>query len=79
MLDRIVGKKVVGTKQVFRALDSGKGTVLYVAKDADTKLINPLIDLASGSGIKIIEIETMKTLGKMCSVDVKSAAALVLE
>ena len=79
MLDRIVGKKVVGTKQVLRSLENGYGKVLYVAKDADTKLTNPLIDLASECGIEIIEVETMKTLGKMCSIDVKSAAALTLE
>lgn len=79
MLDRLVGKKLVGTKQVLRALESNLGTVLYVAEDADTKLVNPLIRLACESGIEIIKIETMKTLGKMCDVDVKTATALLLE
>lgn len=79
MLDRIVGKKVIGTKQVSKALKEGLGKVLYVAKDADTRLINPLINLASSNGIQVIEIEDMKTLGTMCSIQVKSATALLMD
>ena len=78
MLDRIVGKKVVGTKQVLKSLKNKDGKVLYVAKDADLNLVEPLKELANNCGIKIIEVDNMKTLGRMCSVDVKSAAALEL-
>ncbi len=79
MLDRIVGKKVVGTKQVRKSLKNGEGKVLYVAKDADLNLVEPLKVLANNCGIKIIEVDSMKTLGRICSVDVKSATALELE
>ncbi|MEE1517346.1 MAG: ribosomal L7Ae/L30e/S12e/Gadd45 family protein [Lachnospiraceae bacterium] len=79
MLDRIVVKKVIGIKQCTKLLKSGEGKVLYVAKDANAKLISPIIQLAKEKNIKIVEIPTMKELGKMSSIDVKSAAVLTLE
>ena len=79
MLDRIVVKKVIGIKQCTKLLKSGEGKVLYVAKDANAKLISPIIQLAKEKNIKIVEIPTMKELGKMSSLDVKSAAVLTLE
>ena len=77
MLDKIVGKKVIGVKQCQKLINQGK--VLYVAKDANAKLISPIIQLAKEKNIKIVEIPTMKELGKMSSIDVKSAAVLTLE
>ena len=71
MIDRLVGKKVIGIKQATKAIKNGKGTVLYVAKDAEKKLIIPLVELACNNNIKIIDIDTMKDLGKMCGIDVK--------
>ena len=79
MLDRIVVKKVIGIKQCTKALKSDEGKVLYVAKDANDKLISPIIQLAQEKNIKIVEIPTMKELGKMSGIDVKSAAVLTLE
>jgi large subunit ribosomal protein L7A len=78
MLDRIVGKKVIGIKQCTKSLENGDGKVLYVAKDVDEKLIAPLIELADGKQIQIKSVETMKELGKLCGIEVKSSAALVL-
>ena len=79
MIDILVGKKVIGIKQASKAIKNGRGTVLYVAKDADKKLISPLIELTCNTNIKVIEIDNMKNLGKMCGVDVKSSAVLMLE
>ncbi len=78
MLDRIVDKKVIGIKQCIKLLKNGDGKVLYVAKDVDKKLIAPLIELADEKNIEIKSVETMKELGKLCGIEVKSSAALVL-
>jgi large subunit ribosomal protein L7A len=78
MLDRLVGEKVIGIKQCVKALKSGKGQVLYVAKDVENKLIAPLIDLANNSNVKIESIDTMIELGKICEIEVKASAALIL-
>ena len=79
MIDRLVGKKVIGVKQSIKAIKDGKGTVLYVAKDAERKIIIPLVEIALRNEIKVIEIDTMRDLGKMCGIDVKSSATLILE
>ncbi len=78
MLDRIVAKKVIGIKQCTKLLKDGNGKVLYVAKDVDEKLIAPLIELADEKNVEIKLVETMKELGKLCGIEVKSSAALVL-
>ena len=77
MLDKIVGKKVIGVKQCQKLIKNGN--VLYVAKDAISKLVLPLIELAKENNVEIVEIPTMKELGKMSGIDVKSAATLVLK
>ena len=78
MLDRIVDKKVIGIKQCIKLLKNGDGKVLYVAKDVDEKLIAPLIELADKKNVEIKSVETMKELGKLCGIEVKSSAALGL-
>ena len=77
MLDKIVGKKVIGVKQCQKLIKNGN--VLYVAKDANAKLISPIIQLAQEKNIEIVEIPTMKDLGKISGIDVKSSAVLTLE
>ena len=74
MLDKIVEKKVIGIKQCLKFIKLGKGKVLYVANDADARLISPLIELAEKENIKIVEVSTMKELGLMSGIEVRSAA-----
>ena len=79
MLDRIVVKKVIEIKQCTKLIKNNEGKVLYVAKDANAKLILPIIQLAKEKNIKIVEVSTMKELGKIGGIDVKSSAILTLE
>ena len=79
MLDKIVEKKVIGIKQCLKFIKLGKGKVLYVANDADARLISPLIELAEKENIKIVEISKMKELELMSGIEVKSAATLIIE
>ena len=79
MLDRIVVKKVIWIKQCTKLIKNNEGKVLYVAKDANAKLILPIIQLAKEKNIKIVEVSTMKELGKIGGIDVKSSAILTLE
>ena len=78
MIDRLVGKKLIGIKQCAKAIKNGQGVELYVAKDADERLISPLVELAESKNIKVVYIDTMRELGKMCSIEVGSSATLTL-
>ncbi|MGL5245674.1 MAG: ribosomal L7Ae/L30e/S12e/Gadd45 family protein [Sarcina sp.] len=79
MIDRLLGKKVIGIKQSKKAMKNGDGKCLYIANDADFKIIKPLIQLAKKQGIQVIYVDTMKELGKICGIEVGSAATLLLK
>ena len=70
--------KVVGTKQVTRALKAGTVRRAYVANDADTFIFQQVIRAAEEAGVPCIRVATMKELGMVCGVEVATAAAAVL-
>jgi len=78
MVTRLVGEKVVGVKQTAKALKNNLGCKLYVAKDADSKLLEPILKLAADRSLEVIEIDTMKELGVLCGIDVSAATALII-
>ena len=79
MVSKIVGQKVVGVKQTLKALKNNQGKVLYIAKDADSCITEPILKLAKVNSLQIVFVDTMKELGNLCDIDVASATALRLE
>lgn len=78
MVERLEGPKVIGLKQTLKHVKNGEGKVLYLAKDADVKLIQPIKDIVSNKSLKIFYVDTMKELGKLCGIDVGASVVLVL-
>lgn len=79
MVGKLVGQKVVGVKQTLKVLKNNQGKVLYIAKDADSSLTEPVLKLAKVNSLQIIFVDTMKELGNLCAIDVACATALLLE
>lgn len=79
MVDRLIGKKVVGIKQSIKAIKSSEGKTVYLAKDADAKLIQQVAKLAEENSLEVIYTNTMKELGKLCGIEVGAAAAVLLK
>jgi large subunit ribosomal protein L7A len=79
MVERLVGKKVVGIKQSIKAIKSGEAKAVYAALDADTKLIEPIVKLANENSLDIHYINTMKDLGRLCGIDVGAATAVLFK
>ena len=75
----IADKRVVGTKQVLRALDEGKVAHAFVAKDADLLLTKRVVDRCYERHIPCTQVDTMEQLGRACGIDVKAAAAGILK
>ncbi|HHV46339.1 MAG TPA: 50S ribosomal protein L7ae-like protein [Tissierellia bacterium] len=73
------GKRVVGTKQVKRALLNDKAEKVYIAKDADIRVTKEIIELCNQKGIEIIYVDSMKKLGQQCNIDVNAASAALLK
>ncbi|KNF08013.1 LSU ribosomal protein L7AE [Gottschalkia purinilytica] len=72
-------KKVVGTKQAKRAIINDEVEVLFVAKDAESRVVNGLVDLCKEKSIEIVYVDSMKELGKACGIDVSAASAAILK
>jgi large subunit ribosomal protein L7A len=79
MVERLVGKKVVGIKQSIKAIKSGEAKAVYTAIDAEAKLIEPVVKLAKENSLEVHHVNTMKDLGKLCGIDVGAATAVVLK
>lgn len=74
-----VDRRVVGTKQLLRALDEGKIAHVYVAKDADLLLTKRVVDRCYDRNIPCTQVDSMAELGRACGIDVKAAAAGLLK
>jgi len=69
--------KVVGIKQARRAINNNEVRAVYIAEDAEPKVIQEIINLCSEKFIEIIYVSSMKELGKACGIDVKAAVAAI--
>ena len=79
MLDELSSaKKVVGIKQLRRALSSGIVRKVFLAEDADPRLTDPLADACFAQDVSLEFIPAMKELGAACGIDVGAAAAGIL-
>lgn len=72
-------KKTVGVKQSQKAIESGSVIKVYIAKDAEDKVVRSIINLCQESSIIIEYVDDMKQLGKACGVDVGASTVCVLK
>lgn len=72
-------KKTIGTKQTLKSVQKGLAKAVFVAKDADNHVTDPLRRLCAEKGIEVITVETMAELGRACGIEVGSASAAILE
>ena len=72
-------EKVVGLKQVRRAVAAGKVRRVYLACDADPRLTEPMEALCRASGIDVVTDYTMAQLGRACGIAVGAAVVAVLD
>jgi len=72
-------KKTIGTKQTLKAVTKTTAAKVFIAQDADPRIVLPLIELCQQKNIAIEQVETMSLLGKACGVDVGTASAAILK
>ena len=63
-------QKVVGSKQARRALRDGRAKKIYIARDADPRILQPLVQEAVRAGVRVEQAENMKLLGEACGIAV---------
>lgn len=78
-MSNIPGQKVIGTKQTLRAVKNGRAGVVYIAKDAEERVTSDIRRLAQENSVQIINVPTMKDLGKAFGIEVGAATAALLK
>ncbi|TMI87521.1 MAG: 50S ribosomal protein L7Ae-like protein [Bacillati bacterium ANGP1] len=79
-LDRLRGapQRAIGTNQTSKAIDRGRAQVVFVARDADRRVTEPVVREARARGVEIVEVESMAVLGRTCGIAVGAAVAAIL-
>ena len=67
--------RVVGSKQVQRALKAGSLSRVYVAEDIDTFLYQKVTRAAAEANVPVTVVKTSAELGRACGLEIPSAAA----
>ena len=79
-MERLSGnEKVVGLKQVRRAVTERHAAVVFLACDADPRLTEALEALCNEHGVETVWDYTMAQLGKACGIAVGTAAAAAMK
>ncbi|HKV45603.1 MAG TPA: ribosomal L7Ae/L30e/S12e/Gadd45 family protein [bacterium] len=75
---RAASQRAVGTNQTSKAIDRGRAQVVFVARDADRRVTEPVLRAARERGVDVIEVESMVVLGRTCGIAVGAAVAAIL-
>ena len=68
---------IIGTKQTVKALKSGIVQEIIVAKDADDRMTEQIIQLALEKGVRIEVADSRLKLGKAYGINVGAAAVAI--
>lgn len=78
-LPDLTGRKVVvGTKQLKKAVGSGRARYVFLAENADPAITESIQNMCSQNNIQITWVPTMSELGRACGIEVGAAAAAVV-
>ncbi len=79
-LDALKGaSRVMGIKQVTKAVKRGDAESVFLADDADAHVLKPLMKLCEEHDVPCEHAATMKDLGNACGIEVGAAAAAILK
>lgn len=71
--------KTVGMKQTMKAVEADRVQAVYVAQDAEERVVAKLLEACGRKNIKVYKAESMKALGKACGIDVGTAVAAIIK
>ena len=72
-------KRVVGSKQVLRALNEDRAARVFLGRDADGFIYHRINGLCEEKRVPVTVVDSMQELGKLCTVNVRTACAAVLK
>ncbi|MDH7479791.1 MAG: ribosomal L7Ae/L30e/S12e/Gadd45 family protein [Syntrophomonadaceae bacterium] len=72
-------RRTVGTRQTLRAVENDQAACVFLARDAEERVIRDLLQMCGTKGIEVQWVETMELLGKACGIQVGAASAAILK
>lgn len=72
-------KKAIGIKQTLKAVENDTAKMVFIAKDADEKVIGTLKALCLEKAVELEYADTMKQLGKAVGIEVGASAVCLLK
>ena len=70
--------KIVGAKQVKRALAKSEIGMVFIALDAEKKVTEEIEQICQSKSVPITYINSMEELGEACGIDINAAVAALL-
>lgn len=70
--------RIVGVKQLRRALADGRVRKVFLADDADPALTDPIREACTLAGIPVETVASARQLGQACGISVAATAAGVI-
>ena len=70
---------VVGVKQSKKAIRDGNAQTVFVADDAEQRVIRPIRELCSEMQVELVEVPTMVELGDAAGIDVGAAVVTIVK
>ena len=71
--------KTVGLKQSMKAVEKMTAKQVFIAKDAEERVVGRIKELCQKNNIPIVYVDTMKQLGKACDIEVGASVACLLK
>jgi len=72
-------RKTVGSKQTLKAIQRGQAKVVYVARNAEPHVTGPVLEACRAQQVPVVEVPTMRELGRACGIAVNCASAAITE
>jgi large subunit ribosomal protein L7A len=72
-------KIVVGMRQTAKMVENGSALAVYIARDAEEKVIFPVAQSCKEKGVRVYYADTMAELGKACNIRVGAAMCAIIE
>ncbi|MFS0576111.1 50S ribosomal protein L7ae-like protein [Sporosarcina sp. 179-K 3D1 HS] len=70
-------KTIIGTKQTVKAIRAGKVTEVIIAKDAEVRIVSPVLEEAQLHGIPVHYVDSKEKLGNACGIQVGAAVIAI--
>ena len=80
MLSQLAHRRcVVGSKQLRKALESGRARLVFLARNADPAITEPIEAMCQLKSVEYTWVQSMLELGQACGIEVGAAAAAAVD